>query len=150
MTDGLRGMDGLVFATCVIVLSAEMVALAFATPILRTKRNVWLNDEDAKRFDGATADVEHPVVARLVRVHRNQLENFVPFFALGLLWIASGASSRIGAGLFATFAFARTAHIAFYLGRMGRLRTAAHTVSFLVLLALASGVVWRLLSGAGA
>lgn len=149
MTDGFRAADGLVFAACVIVLSAEMVGLAFATPILRTKRNVWLNEEDAKRFDGAVADVEHPDVARLVRVHRNQLENFVPFFALGLLWIASGASSRVGAGLFATFALARTAHVAFYLRRMGRLRTASHTVSFLVLLALAGGIVWRLYCNAG-
>ena len=42
------------------------VGLAFATPLLRQRRNVWLNDEDAKRFSGTVADVEHRDVARLI------------------------------------------------------------------------------------
>jgi uncharacterized MAPEG superfamily protein len=132
-----------IFVFCSTVLSLEMEALAFVTPVLRTKRNVWLNEEDAKRFSGTVADVEHRDVARVVRVHRNQLENFAPFLALGLLWTAVGASAGLGATLFVAFALARTAHLAFYLARMGRLRTASHTVSFVVLLILAGGVIWR-------
>jgi uncharacterized MAPEG superfamily protein len=130
------------FVVCVAVLCLEMLALAFVTPLLRTKRNVWLNDEDAQRFAGAIADVEHGDVARIVRVHRNQIENFVPFFALGASWIAMGAWPKVGAVLFVTFALARSAHVVFYLARRGRLRTASHTASFLVLLALVVGVVW--------
>jgi uncharacterized membrane protein YecN with MAPEG domain len=130
------------FVVCVALLCLEMMALAFATPLLRTKRNVWLNEEDAKRFDGAIADVEHREVARVVRVHRNQIENFVPFFALGASWIALGAWPVVGTALFVTFALARSAHVVFYFARKGRFRTASHTVSFLVLLALVVGVVW--------
>jgi uncharacterized MAPEG superfamily protein len=137
-----------VFVACCAIVCLEMEALAFATPLLRAKRNVWLNEEDAGRFSGTVADVEHRDVARLVRVHRNQLENFVPFFALGLLWIATGASSRFGVALFIAFTLARVAHPIFYLARMGRSRTAAHTLSFIVLVVLAGGVVWRLLAGA--
>ena len=142
MSEWFRGPCVVVFVASVAVLCLEMLGLAFATPLLRTKRNVWLNDEDAKRFAGAVADVEDRDVARLVRVHRSLLENFVPFFALGVSWIALGAPSRTGMALFATFAVARSAHVVFYLSRMGRLRTASHTVGFLVLLTLVAGVVW--------
>lgn len=89
--------------------------------------------------------MEHRDVARVVRVHRNQLENFAPFFALGVMWLASGGSTTLGTALFVTFGIARTAHLAFYLARKGRLRTASHTVSFLVLVVLAAGVIWRVL-----
>jgi glutathione S-transferase len=136
-----------VFNGCCALLCLEMVALAFVTPLLRVKRNVWLNEEDARRYAGTVADVEHRDVARVIRVHRNQLENFVPFFALGLLWIASGTSSRVGAALFVAFTLARSAHLLFYLSRMGRLRTASHTVSFIVLLILAGGVLWSAIGG---
>jgi uncharacterized MAPEG superfamily protein len=132
-----------VFALCTACLVLEMEGLAFATPLLRTRRNVWLNDEDARRFSGTTADVEHRDVARIVRVHRNQLENFAPFFALGILWVLAGAPAALGGCLLVAFTLARTAHVVFYLARRGRLRTASHTVSFLVLAALAGGVVWR-------
>lgn len=127
------------FVLGIVVLSLEMLAFAFVTPILRTKRNVWLNEEDAGRFSGVVKDVEHRDVARIVRVHRNQVENFVPFLALGMLWVTLGIAGRVAPWLFAVFVVARTLHGVFYLGRHGRLRTASHTVSFLVLVVLALG-----------
>jgi uncharacterized MAPEG superfamily protein len=131
------------FVLCTALLVLEMASLAFATPLLRQRRNVWLNEEDAARFSGTVADVEHRDVARVVRVHRNQLENFAPFFALGLLWLVTGGPTQLGAWLFLAFAVARTAHLGFYLARRGRLRTASHSASFLVLAILAGGLVWR-------
>jgi microsomal prostaglandin-E synthase 1 len=147
MIEWLASGAGPAFLVCCVLVYLEMAALAFATPLLRMRRNVWLNEEDARRFSGAVSDVEDRDVARLVRAHRNQLENFVPFFALGLLWIASRASSSLGAALFVAFTLARVAHSVFYLAHMGRSRTAAHTVSFLVLVILAGGAVWRLVAG---
>lgn len=135
-----------VFVLCCTLVCLQLEALAFFTPLLRAKRNVWLNPEDAQRFSGAVADVEHRDVARIVRVHRNQLENFVPFFALGLLWVATGVGNRLGIVLFVAFTLARTAHVIFFLSRMGRARTAAHTVSFVVLAVLAVGVAWHSLA----
>jgi uncharacterized MAPEG superfamily protein len=131
------------FVLCTALIVLEMAALAFATPLLRTKRNVWLNEEDAARFSGTVSDVEHRDVARVIRAHRNQVENFIPFFALGLLWILTGEPAPWSAALFALFAVARTAHVAFYATRRGRLRTASHTVSFLVLLILEGCLLWR-------
>jgi uncharacterized MAPEG superfamily protein len=146
MVEWLAIGSGRVFVVCCVLVCLEMEALAFATPLLRTKRNVWLNEEDARRFSGTVADVEHRDVARIVRVHRNQLENFVPFLALGLLWIATGAWNRLGVVLFVAFTLARTAHPIFFLARMGRARTAAHTLSFIVLLVLAVGITWHSLA----
>jgi uncharacterized MAPEG superfamily protein len=143
MHDWFGTTEAKVFALCTAIVALEMAGLAFATPLLRMKRNVWLNEEDARRFSGTVADVEHRDVARVVRVHRNQLENFAPFVALGLLWLGTGAPDWLGASLFVAFAVARTAHVGFFLARRGRLRTASHTVSFLVLVALAGGVVWE-------
>jgi hypothetical protein len=40
-------------------------------------------------------------------VHRNLLENFVPFFALGSLWLATSASQGFGTALFVAFTIAR-------------------------------------------
>ncbi len=131
------------FALCCTIVCVEMLALAFVTPLLRTKRNRWLNEEDAKRFSGTVAHVEHPDVARVLRVHRNQLESFVPFFALGGLWLMFGGRGRLGVTLFVTFALARSAHMFFYLTRRGRLRTASHTLGFFVLVALAGLLAWR-------
>ncbi len=143
MVEWLTVPSAAIFAACCAFEGFTMLALALATPLLRQRRNVWLNDEDAKRFSGTVADLEHRDVARLIRVHRNLLENFVPFVALGFLWIATGAPSWLGVTLFVTFAVARTAHVTFYLTRNGRLRTASHTVSFLVLVILTAGVSWR-------
>jgi uncharacterized MAPEG superfamily protein len=146
MVEWLSVGSGPVFVVCCVVVCLEMEALAFATPLLRTQRNVWLNAEDARRFAGTVADFDHRDVARVVRVHRNQLENFVPFFALGLLWLATGAWHRLGIVLFVAFTLARTLHSIFFLARMGRARTAAHTVSFIVLVVLAIGGGWHTLA----
>ncbi len=136
-----------VFVVCCAILCVEMAACGVATAVTRQKRNIWLNEEDAQRFSGKVVDIEHRDVARLLRLHRNLLENFVPFFALGLLWVATGASTRLGNALFVAFTFSRITHPVFYLARMGRLRTASFTVGFGVLVILAGGVVWHSLAG---
>jgi uncharacterized MAPEG superfamily protein len=146
MEDWARVGSGTVFAACSLLLCLEMVCIGFVTPLLRQKRNVWLNEEDALRFSGTVAEVEHRDVARMLRVHRNQLENCVPFFVLGRLWIATGGSSGLGTVLFAVFTFSRIVHPIFYLARMGRLRTASFTFGFFSLLILGGGVFWRLLT----
>lgn len=137
------------FAVCCTVLCLEMVAVGVATALTRQKQNVWLNEEDAQRFAGTLADLEQRRVARLLRLHRNQLENFVPFFALGYLGLATGTSAAWGAPLFVAFTAARTVHAVFYLTKFGRLRTGSFTIGVLVLLTLGLGVVWRIASHQG-
>jgi glutathione S-transferase len=132
-----------VFVVCCAILCLETTGFGVATAVVRRKRNIWLNEEDAQRFSGTVADIEDRDVARLLRVHRNQLENVVPFFALGLLWVATGASGRFGNVLFVGFTASRMLHPIFYLTRMGRLRTACFTLGFGTLVVLAAGLIWR-------
>jgi microsomal prostaglandin-E synthase 1 len=145
MLDWLALASSRIFMVCCALIVLQMLVLAFATPLLRAKRNVWVNEEDAADFSGVVDRLEHADVARLVRAHRNQLENFAPFFATGWLWNASGASPALGACLSVAFTLARSAHVVSYLARKRRARTASHTVSFLVLVVLSCGVAWRAL-----
>jgi uncharacterized MAPEG superfamily protein len=142
MHEWFRAREMVVFVISCSILCVEMAAFAVATALTRQKRNLWLNQEDAQRFSGDVADIEHRDVARLLRVHRNLLENFVPFFALGSLWLATGAAQGFGTALFVAFTLARIVHPIFYLARMGRLRTATFTIGVGVLLILAWGTVW--------
>jgi glutathione S-transferase len=143
MPELVASASATVFVVCCAILCLEMTAFGVATAAVRQRRNLWLNEEDARRFSGTVADIEHRDVARLLRVHRNQLENVVPFFALGLLWVATGAPSRFGAALFIGFTVSRILHPVFYLARMGRLRTAGFTLGFGVLVILSGGLIWR-------
>jgi len=130
-----------VFSSCSAVLCLEMCGFAVATATLRQARNVWLNEEDAKRFAGTVADFEDRDVARLLRVHRNQIENCVPFFVLGFLWVLSGIGGSLAVALFLAFTVSRALHPVFYLTGRGRLRTASFTVSFVVNVILACGLL---------
>ena len=134
------------FAVCCTVLCFEMMAVGIATALTRQKKNIWLNEEDARRFAGSLAEFEQPDVARLLRLHRNQLENFLPFFALGSLWLATAGSAAWGTPLFVAFTTSRTLHAVCYLARLGRLRTGSFTLGVVVLLALGVGVGWRAFS----
>jgi uncharacterized membrane protein YecN with MAPEG domain len=138
-----------IFTACCAILGLEICGLSVATATLRQKRNVWLNEEDARRFSGTVADTEDRDVARLLRVHRNQIENCVPFFILGLLWVEAEMWSRLAVVLFLAFALSRVLHPLFYLTRRGRLRTASFTLSVVVNAILASGLLYHATIGVG-
>jgi len=136
-------MTARIFPACVALLSLKLVGIGIATALTRQKRNVWLNAEDAKRFGGSVVELEHPDVARLLRAHRNDVENLVPFFGLGLVWLSSGGSELVGAVAFVVFTLARVLHTGFYLAKMGRARTACFGLGFAVIVGLALGLGWR-------
>lgn len=128
-----------VFAVSIALLALLVAGLGLATAVLRGRRKVFLNPEDARR-DATVGDLEHPDVARLQRVHRNALENVLPFFALGSLAISVNLWSAALAYLFIVFTVSRFAHAAFYLARKSLPRTGAHTAGLLVQVALAIGI----------
>lgn len=135
-----------VFVLSVVILCLELALLGPTTMLVRIRRGVWLNPEDAARLGGSVSDAEHPDVARWLRVHRNHLENCVPFFALGALWVSLDLWPSLGMGLFATFTAARVIYPLLYAMRVGHPRTAAFAVAWVVQLVLAGGLVWHVLS----
>jgi uncharacterized MAPEG superfamily protein len=132
-----------VFAACCIVLVLKMAFLAFYVGILRKRAKRYLNPEDAESFGGEAGDSE--AVERVRRAHYNDIENLVPFFIVGLLYVLGGATPR-GATIYCvTFTVSRILHGWFYLGSVQPWRTLAFVVGLLCILGMATQVALRIL-----
>lgn len=76
---------------------------------------VFANPEDlppAKK--GATPKFDDPDVERVRRAHRNDLENILPFFTVGLLYMLTNPEPFIAINLFRAVAVARIIHTLVY------------------------------------
>jgi glutathione S-transferase len=132
-------------ASCALVIN--LFFLANYTALTRARQKIFLNKEDAGK--GATVgDAEHPSVTRLHRAHRNAIENLLPFFVIGGLYVASGASQRGAMAYFATFTVARWLHSFFYLAGIQPWRTIAFVVGTLAILGMLVHLVITVFSGA--
>ena len=107
------------------VVALHLLALAFYTAAVRGPTRITLNTEDASTVArGATvAEVESVVVARAQRVHRNALENAVPFLIIGLLYVLTGASARGAMIFFGVYVVTRILHSLAYLSAKQPWRT---------------------------
>ncbi|MBI4955288.1 MAG: MAPEG family protein [Myxococcales bacterium] len=129
------------FAVAATVLALQMVALALWTGTVRTRRKVFSNPEDARLTKTELAEREHEDVRRVQRAHQNALENAVPFFAIGLLYAATGPSQVGALGYFVTFVAARGLHSVFYLAGKQPFRTLSFAVGVLCLIGMAVHVL---------
>lgn len=102
-----------IYALCAAILGVKMLGAAVYTATRRQKVGGFINPEDARRFGGegtvATPE-EAPEVARALRIQRNDLENIPLFFAIGLIYVLSGASVTGVAILCGLFTVARVIH----------------------------------------
>ncbi len=105
------------YALCSAILGIKMLASAVYTGTRRQKVSGFINAEDAERFGGAGAVAlaqEAPEVAHALRIQRNDGENIPLFFAIGLIYVLSGASAT-GATIFCgLFTVARVVHTIAY------------------------------------
>ena len=106
------------YAIAILVLSANLLFLWAYSGSVRGRTKTTPNVEDAGTVSkGATvAEVDPPEVARVLRAHKNAMANIVPFAALGLIFVLSGASALAAQVIFGVFTFARLAHSFAYLG----------------------------------
>lgn len=104
------------YATCVAILALKMLASAVYTGTQRSRHRAFVNPEDARVFGkGAVAEpLEHPAVAHALRIQRNDGENIPIFFALGLVYVLSGASAGAAALYCWTYTLARLGHTIAY------------------------------------
>jgi glutathione S-transferase len=128
------------FFLATAVLCLHLLALATVTSLVRTKRKVVVNPEDAM-LGGAVGDADHPDVLRTKRAHQNALENAVPFFAVGLLYALSGPSHTGALAYFGTFVGARLLHSVFYLLGKQPFRSLSFGVGFLATIGMAVHVL---------
>jgi glutathione S-transferase len=131
-----------------LVLKAQI--LGAATAATRGKLKKFINAEDAAWLGGQHVTSDDERVQRIFRAHRNDLENLLPFFAGGMLYVLSGASVVGGIAYFTLFVFARYAHSYAYLTQRAGLRRNAFTVGWLVTIATNLHAAWSALVTLGA
>lgn len=105
------------YAVCSALLGVKMLASAVYTGTRRQKIGGFINQEDAKTFGrggvGSLSE-EASEVARALRIQRNDIENIPLFFAIGLIYILTGATPFGAAVLCSLFTCARVIHTIVY------------------------------------
>jgi prostaglandin-E synthase 1 len=95
-----------------------MIAVGVYTGVVRSRLKVSTNPEDAARFGAQLADTEPPEVARVLRAHRNDLENIPAFLILSLVAVLLGAPALALKVALIVFTAARVLHSIAYLKSM--------------------------------
>jgi glutathione S-transferase len=132
-----------IYAFCSAVLGIKMLASAFYTGTRRQKTTGFINPEDAKAFApaGTGARVEEaPEVAHALRIQRNDGENIPLFFAVGLIYVLTGASTFGATMLCGLFTVARVAHTLSYMYR----KQPARAICFVTGLACTLLMIFRI------
>ena len=133
------------YAVCSGILVIKMIASALYTGTQRGKVKGYVNPEDARVAGGGAeaAPEEKPEVARALRIQRNDLENIPAFFAIGLVYVLSGASG-LGAAIYCwTFTLARIGHTVAYARGMQPARAILFGIAGLANLGMAVNVIWK-------
>jgi uncharacterized MAPEG superfamily protein len=124
----------LVLSVCVLTL--KMLFLGVRTALARGSAKRFINREDTAWLGGETVSADIDTAARWRRAHHNDVENFVPFVALGSAYLLLGGSLYPGLAYVVLFTLARIAHTAAYLSHKARLRRDAYTAGFMVLVVM--------------
>jgi uncharacterized MAPEG superfamily protein len=118
-----------VFAICAAILVIKMLLTGNLTGTLRTIRRVYATPEDYQFFGREPAMTRDEQIERIRRAHQNDLENILPFFAIGFLYALTGPSYAVASWLFIIFTAGRIAHTAVYIAGLQPWRTVAFAVA---------------------
>ncbi|HWO22468.1 MAG TPA: MAPEG family protein [Kofleriaceae bacterium] len=122
------------YVASVVVLGLNLVGLANATALTRSKASEVINPEDMKLNSKASVvyDGGNDRTARYRRAHRNALENTPVFMITALVLTLMGVSATIGAALFYPYAGLRILHSVFYVKGIQPFRTMAFALALLI------------------
>ncbi len=116
------------YAIACSLLVFKMFAAAILTASTRARSKQFINPEDVRVLGGTGVQEEHPDVQRMLRLHRNDLENILPFFTVALIFVLIGASAFAAQVYFYTFTGARIVHTITYVAKLQPWRTVAYVV----------------------
>lgn len=135
-----------IWSLSVVVLTLKMLWVAALTSRARLRTKTFASPEDYAG-QGLPAKTERdPEVERHRRVHRNDLENVLPFFAVGAIYAATDPSP-LGAWLaLAGFTLARLLHTWFYLSGAMPYRTLAYAYGWFATIWMAVASAWAIVS----
>lgn len=132
------------YALCSAILAAKMLFSAVYTGSRRQKNQAYINPEDARVFgsESATADTSEALaVAHALRIQRNDLENIPMFFAIGLIYVLSGATAAGSAIYCWTFTVARVLHTVAYMNHLQPWRAICFAIGALAVLGMVVQIV---------
>ncbi len=142
----LLGFPGFrLYALCAVILIIKMFAVGLYTVRTRARLKVSMNPEDAARFGAEVVATEHPDVERVLRAHRNDLENIPSFLILGLIAVLLGVPV-LGLQLcLIAFTAARVVYSVAYIKAMQPWRSMSFGIGVLSMFALCVMLVIRIL-----
>jgi glutathione S-transferase len=132
------------YATCCAILALKVLFSAFYTGSRRQKSQGYVNAEDAEVFGraGAHAEVgEAPAVEHGLRIQRNDAENVPSFYALGLVYVLSGASATGAFWYCWTYTVARVLHTVMYMNHLQPYRAICFFVGVLCQVGMAVSIL---------
>lgn len=135
------------YALCTCILAIKLVLSSVYTGVQRQRSQSYANSEDATVFgqDGARAgDVDAPAVAHALRIQRNDAENLPAFFAVGLVYVLSGASATGAAIYMWTFTIARIVHTIAYANHLQPWRALAFVLGALCVTGMSVSTILKL------
>lgn len=122
-------------ATLVVIL--KMMGVGVYTSVLRMRRNVYISPEDYAMQGQPVKEGTDEEVERARRIHRNDLENVLPFAIVGFIYALADPSSLGLRICFVGYPVARILHTFFYARGLMPHRTLAFMLGFLITLWMA-------------
>ena len=119
-----------------LLLVFKMAAVGTYTSVLRLRRRVFATPEDYALQGLARHGTVDEDVERARRAHRNDLENILPFFVVGFLFVLTGPSYTAAAVYLIGYLVARTLHSIFYIASLQPHRTIAFTLGAILTVAM--------------
>ena len=130
------------YAVCACILGIKMLLGGTYTTMMRMRNKGFVNIEDAKAFGGTPSEQEHPAVAHALRIQRNDGENIPLFWAVGLVFVLSGASAA-GAWWYCwTFTITRLVHWIAYMNHLQPWRAICYGIGYACILGMAIQVIF--------
>ena len=134
------------FATCAAILVGKMLLTGYATSLLRWRTGYFVTAEDYA-YLGRTPPPPEERVERVRRAHRNDLEEVLPFLAVGFLFALTGPSYDVAWWLFVPFTVARVLHTIAYAAGIQPWRSIVFAVGDVALLATTALLLARVVRG---
>ncbi len=123
------------YAITSLVLCINLLFLWVYSGTVRAKTGTAANPEDSVQYHAALSETDPPVVARVLRAHRNAEANIYPFLLLGLVFVLAGGSARTAYILFGIFTVGRLLHSVAYLRGKQPWRSVGFGIGALALIA---------------
>lgn len=131
-----------VFTICATLNALMVLAMAFHTGTIRgfiEKR--YHNPEDVIMGSGKEEASDGPRTLRWIAAHRNAMENFLPFLAIGLLLAMKVPESAVWSGAIIGFTFFRFTHWVAYVNAKQPFRTLSFAGGWVLTVAMAVRVL---------